>query len=233
MLLVFRQHRLASSATGGASVIPCPPLCQPAGRHCHARQPGHFLEIASLHPPLAALRLFPCTIEILSFQNFHKVLKTCSACRKVFFDTLSGPENSGPLSRSMAVGLLAVVFLVLLLVGLLLSVFLVALPVFLLHGTCLLSCPHGGTVCVQKIVLPPRGKLFTKKKKFLDFPVDRSEMVWYTIKAKQRRLIASASPPATAKRSTASAEYPKGWSVLLRGCREHSRFYFGLEVLRY
>ena len=35
-----------------------------------------------------------------------------------------------------------------------------------------------------------------KKKKFLDFPVDRSEMVWYTIKAKQRRLIASASPPA-------------------------------------
>jgi len=96
----------------------------------------------------------------------------------------------------MAAGLLAVVFLVLLLVGLLLSVFLVALPVFLLHGMCLLSCPHGGTVCVQKIVLPPRGKLFTKKKKFLDFSVDRSEMVWYTIKAKQRRLIASASPPA-------------------------------------
>ena len=157
---------------------------------------GVFLEKGLLHPPLAALRLFPCTIEILSFQNFHKVLKTCSACRKVFFDTLSGPENSGPLSRSMAAGLLAVVFLVLLLVGLLLSVFLVALPVFLLHGTCLLSCPHGGTVCVQKIVLPPRGKLFTKKKKFLDFSVDRSEMVWYTIKAKQRRLIASASPPA-------------------------------------
>jgi len=108
----------------------------------------------------------------------------------------SGPEFSGPLAYGMAAGLLAVVFLVLLLVGLLLSVFLVALPVFLLHGTCLLSCPHGGTVCVQKIVLPPRGKLFTKKKKFLDFPVDRSEMVWYTIKAKQRRLIASASPPA-------------------------------------
>ena len=79
----------------------------------------------------------------------------------------SGPEFSGPLAYGMAAGLLAVVFLVLLLVGLLLSVFLVALPVFLLHGTCLLSCPHGGTVCVQKIVLPPRGKLFTKKKKFL------------------------------------------------------------------
>lgn len=77
----------------------------------------------------------------------------------------SGPENSGPLAYGMAAGLLAVVFLVLLLVGLLLSVFLVALPVFLLHGTRLLSCPHGGTVCVQKIVLPSRGKLFTKKKK--------------------------------------------------------------------
>ena len=145
--------------------LSCPPSCQPTDGHCRARQSGHFLETGLLHPPLAALRLFPCTIEILSFQNFHKVLKTCSACRKDFFDTLSGPENSGPLSRSMAAGLLAVVFLVLLLVGLLLSVFLVALPVFLLHGTCLLSCPHGGTVCVQKIVLPPRGKLFTKKKK--------------------------------------------------------------------
>ena len=38
---------------------------------------------------LAALRLFPCAIEILSFQNFYKVLKTCSAGRKDFFDTLS------------------------------------------------------------------------------------------------------------------------------------------------
>ena len=110
-------------------------------------------------------RRVSCAIKILSFQNFYKVLKTCSAGRKGFFDTLKRPGNSGPLAYGMAAGLLAVVFLVLLLVGLLLSVFLVALPVFLLHGTCLLSCPHGGTVCVQKIVLPPRGKLFTKKKK--------------------------------------------------------------------
>ena len=42
---------------GGAHV--CPPSCQPTGRHCHARQPGHFLEIALLLPPLAALRRFP------------------------------------------------------------------------------------------------------------------------------------------------------------------------------
>ena len=29
-----------------------------------------------------------CAIEILSFQNFYEVLKTCSAGRKDFFDTL-------------------------------------------------------------------------------------------------------------------------------------------------
>ena len=29
-------------------------------------------------------------IKILSFQNFYKVLKTCSAGRKDFFDTLAG-----------------------------------------------------------------------------------------------------------------------------------------------
>ena len=52
------RNRLASSATGGASAILCPPSCQPVGRHCHARRPGHFLEIASLHPPQAALRRF-------------------------------------------------------------------------------------------------------------------------------------------------------------------------------
>ena len=40
----------------------CPPSCQPVGWHCYARQPGHFLEIASLHPPLAALRRFLPTV---------------------------------------------------------------------------------------------------------------------------------------------------------------------------
>ena len=33
-------------------------------------------------------RRVSCAIEILSFQNFYKVLKTCSAGRKNFFDTL-------------------------------------------------------------------------------------------------------------------------------------------------
>ena len=37
----------------------CPPSFQPTGGHCRGRQSGHFLEIASLHPPLAALRRFP------------------------------------------------------------------------------------------------------------------------------------------------------------------------------
>ena len=50
---------------------------------------GAFLETSSLDPPPAALRLFPCAIKILSFQNFYKVLETCSAGRKNFFDTLN------------------------------------------------------------------------------------------------------------------------------------------------
>ena len=58
------RNRLASSATGGASAILCPPSCQPTLGRCRARQPGRFLEIASLHPPPAALRRFlsnfPC-----------------------------------------------------------------------------------------------------------------------------------------------------------------------------
>ena len=54
-----------------------------------ARKTGAFLETGLLDPPPAALRLFPCAIKILSFQNFYKVLKTCSAGRKDFFDTLS------------------------------------------------------------------------------------------------------------------------------------------------
>ena len=37
----------------------CPPSCQPIPGHCRARQSGHFLEIGSLLPPLAALRRFP------------------------------------------------------------------------------------------------------------------------------------------------------------------------------
>ena len=42
---------------------PCaPPSCQPVGRNCHARQSEHFLEIASLHPPPAALRRLPLSV---------------------------------------------------------------------------------------------------------------------------------------------------------------------------
>ena len=52
-----------------------------------------FLETASLFLPLAALRLFPCAIQIYSFQNFCKVLKTGSAGRKDFFDTLKNQNH--------------------------------------------------------------------------------------------------------------------------------------------
>ena len=38
---------------------PCPPSCQPIPSHYRGRQSGHFLEIASLLLPLAALRRFP------------------------------------------------------------------------------------------------------------------------------------------------------------------------------
>ena len=64
------------------------PSAQTKQRILRIRCLGAFLETSSLDPPPAALRLFPCAIEILSFQNFYEVLKTCSAGRKDFFDTL-------------------------------------------------------------------------------------------------------------------------------------------------
>ena len=43
-------------------------------------------------------RRVSCAIEILSFQNFIKVLKTCSAGRKGFFDTLNQTvQQDGPI----------------------------------------------------------------------------------------------------------------------------------------
>ena len=50
----FRTPCSASVGGGG-----CPPSCQPILGHCCGRQSGHFLEIGSLLPPLAALRRFP------------------------------------------------------------------------------------------------------------------------------------------------------------------------------
>ena len=38
-------------------------------------------------------RRVSCAIEIISFQNFYKVLKTCSAGRKSFFAPLSGQQH--------------------------------------------------------------------------------------------------------------------------------------------
>jgi hypothetical protein len=38
-------------------------------------------------------RRVSCAIEIISFQNFYKVLKTCSAGQKSFFAPLSGQQH--------------------------------------------------------------------------------------------------------------------------------------------
>ncbi|WP_419015063.1 hypothetical protein, partial [Dysosmobacter sp.] len=40
-------------------------------------------------------RRVSCAIEILSFQSFYKVLKTGSAGRKDFFDTLTARQQPG------------------------------------------------------------------------------------------------------------------------------------------
>ena len=49
-----RTPPILTAATGSG-----PPSCQPIGGHCRGRQSGHFLEIASLILPQAALRRFP------------------------------------------------------------------------------------------------------------------------------------------------------------------------------
>ena len=49
-----RTPPILTAATGSG-----PPSCQPIPGHCRGRQSGHFLEIASLILPQAALRRFP------------------------------------------------------------------------------------------------------------------------------------------------------------------------------
>ena len=44
------------------------------------RQSGHFLETASLHPPLAALRRFPAPLPLI-IQNIERVFRTISGRR--------------------------------------------------------------------------------------------------------------------------------------------------------
>ena len=48
-------------------------------------------------------RRVSCAIKILSFQNFYKILKTNSAGRKEFFDTLEG-EHIWKKKRKVASG---------------------------------------------------------------------------------------------------------------------------------
>ena len=59
----FEPRRPLQNTTLSGGVFSCAPRrspsCQPADGGCRSRQPGHFLESASLHPPQAALRRFP------------------------------------------------------------------------------------------------------------------------------------------------------------------------------
>ncbi|MCI7214916.1 MAG: hypothetical protein MR560_05315, partial [Dysosmobacter sp.] len=81
---VFRS----ATAEGGSWRVDNPrrdtPSAQAKQRILCIRCLGAFLETGSLHPPLAALHLFPRTIEIKYFQNFNKVLKIRAAWRKYF-----------------------------------------------------------------------------------------------------------------------------------------------------
>ena len=67
-------HRTSYNAFVGAG-FSCPPSCQPIPGHCCGRQSGHFLEIASLHPPLAALRRFPRPREGQSPSPTHRKIR--------------------------------------------------------------------------------------------------------------------------------------------------------------
>ncbi len=55
----------------------CPPSCQPIPGHCRGRQSGHFLEIALLHLPLAALRRFPRRPEPGLHRTFGRAHGPC------------------------------------------------------------------------------------------------------------------------------------------------------------
>ena len=58
-LRVVTRSAVRRPLSHGFAVTACPPSCQPIPGHYRGRQSGHFLEIASLLPPLAALRRFP------------------------------------------------------------------------------------------------------------------------------------------------------------------------------
>ena len=72
----FEPRRpLQNTAPSGGVFLCAPrrsPSCQPAAGGYRSRQPGHFLESASLHPPQAALRRFPrrpLQVKELRFSN--------------------------------------------------------------------------------------------------------------------------------------------------------------------
>ena len=55
------------------------PSCQPADGGCRSRQPGHFLESASLHPPQAALRRFPRRVLLGAHRRVSRLTAAAAA----------------------------------------------------------------------------------------------------------------------------------------------------------
>ena len=82
----------SKNTTRSGGVFSCAPQrspsCQPAAGGYRSRQPGHFLESASLHPPQAALRRFPRR----PLQKEYPIRQD-----GVFFlECAAAPENSLP-----------------------------------------------------------------------------------------------------------------------------------------
>ena len=81
------------------------PSCQPSDGGCRRRQPGHFLESASLHPPQAALRRFPRRPlqkrktpmrGCLSFLEQHFCCAKVVACGRVIEREWGNPHRFPP-----------------------------------------------------------------------------------------------------------------------------------------
>ena len=85
----------------------------------------------------------------------------------------------------MAAGLLAVVFLVLLLVGLLLSVFLVALPVFSCMERASFPVPTGDGLRTEDSVAAAGEPIHKKRKNFLIFLL--TDQKWFGILSRQNK----------------------------------------------
>ena len=87
-----RKAALSAEITQEGETGEAPPVADEA-RAVSRKAPG-FRASCARKPVRSATYFF--TIKILSFQNFYEVLKTCSAGRKDFFDTLEPTAKRPP-----------------------------------------------------------------------------------------------------------------------------------------